>query len=162
VELADVRRALPRDAVLIDFAQVGIAPKHRYAAWTIPPEGKGEVRLFDLGEADTLDAIAAALHQVIQKSPEVIAAKGESVALKDIEKLFHIAARRLIQPFLKEIEPYPRCILCPEGELWRVPWAALPIAEGQYLCEKHVLSFVISGRDLVANRQELTTSAPLI
>jgi CHAT domain-containing protein len=55
-------------------------------------------------------------------------------------------------------------ILSPDGELWLLPWAALPASVDRFLTEEYGLQFVISGRDLIAPRDDraLSRSAPLI
>src|SRR5262249_14871439 len=133
-----------------------------YGAWIIPPAGKGDVKVFNLGDPDTLDAVALGLRDLIQKSPVNIAAKGEAAAAKDLDKLLAVAARRILQPLMEELKRYPKWVICPDGDLWLLPWAALPVAEKVPLIEKHVLSFVVSGRDLVVKRPDLETSAPIV
>ena len=66
VELDAVREALDSDAVLVELAHFWVydfSAAHsdkpwrttHYAAWIIPPAGKGEVRIVDLGEAKTVE-----------------------------------------------------------------------------------------------------------
>jgi tetratricopeptide (TPR) repeat protein len=74
VELDQVRAVVPADAVFIDVARFKIANfgrkagkrnylPARYAAWLIPATGQGDVRLIDLGDADTIDAAVAAVRK---------------------------------------------------------------------------------------------------
>ena len=67
VELAAVRRNIPKDGVLVDIVRFqpfvfGAKQKENqgqpthYAAWLTPPAGTGDVRVIDLGKADKIDA----------------------------------------------------------------------------------------------------------
>ena len=72
VEPDAVRTALPADAVLVEIARLDVfdfkakgTEKHwqppHYAVWVIPPAGRGEVQVIDLGEAKPIEeAVAAA------------------------------------------------------------------------------------------------------
>jgi len=95
VELDQLRAVLPADAILIDIARFRVAnfkakaterywDPARYAAWLIPAKGHGEVRLVDLGDADTIDAAVAAV------SKGLLAAQGSAT-----KKSVIIEARRM-------------------------------------------------------------------
>ena len=84
----EVRRALPADAVLVEIARFRVfnfqakrterrwGPPH-YAAWVIPPAGRGEVRLIDLGAADVIEADVAAVRRAIQPDLAALRERGE-------------------------------------------------------------------------------------
>ena len=84
----EVRRALPADAVLVEIARFHVfnfqakgterrwGPPH-YAAWVIPPAGRGEVRLIDLGAADVIEADVAAVRRAIQPDLAALRERGE-------------------------------------------------------------------------------------
>lgn len=150
VDTMAVRKALPPDAVYIDFARVGYEGKQRYAAWVVPPVGKGDVRAFDLGDADAVDAIAEALRDSIQAAPRDIAKLGEAAAFQKLDKLFAATAKRLLQPILASADAYPQWIISPDAGLWMLPWAALPVGNGKFLIEDRTIRFVVSGREFVA------------
>ena len=161
-ELDAVRRALPADTVYLDFSRVGADGKQRYAVWVVPPAGQGDVTAFDLGDADGLDALAEAARSAIQAAPRDVARLGEPAAVKKLDKLLAAAARRVLAPLLPAAGRYPRWVVCPDGDLWALPWAALPVADGAAVVERYVLEFVVSGRDVAAARPEVATGPPVI
>ena len=148
VDTAAVRKALPADTVYLDLARVGREGKQRYAAWVVPPAGNGDVRAFDLGDADTLDALAEAARGAIQDAPREVARVGEAAAVQKLDKLLGAAARRILRPVYAAAGGYPNWVVSPDADLWMLPWAALPAGDGTFLAERHVLRFVVSGREL--------------
>jgi len=170
VELGPVRGALPADAVLIEICRFRVArftatgkergkrwdPAH-YAAWVIPPRGQGDVRLIDLGEAERIDAAVAAVRKGLlaaqgsaqQKS--TILEKGEADAEKELRPALAALAKLVLEPLAEHVNGKKHWILSPDGALWLVPWAALPLDDKTYVIEKHTLRYLVSGRDLVTS-----------
>jgi len=166
VELDQVRAVLPVDAILIDIArfkvatfgrQTGEKAYHpaRYAAWLVPAKGQGDVHLIDLGDADTIDATVAAVRKgmlaaqgtATQKS--VIVEKGEADAEKELQPALAALAKLVLQPLSEHIDNRKQWLISPDGALWLVPWAALPLDDKSYVIEKHTVHYLVSGRDLV-------------
>ncbi|MCA9020481.1 MAG: tetratricopeptide repeat protein, partial [Planctomycetaceae bacterium] len=76
VTLQEVRNKLPADSVLVEFVRLtpyvfekegATSQKHRYAAWIIPPAGRGSVKTIDLGTASEIEATLRTGLQSIQK-----------------------------------------------------------------------------------------------
>ena len=156
----EVRRALPADAVLVEIArfyganfQAKRTEKHwgppHYAAWVIPPTGRGEVRLIDLGEADAIEAAVAAVRRAIQPDVAALRQRGEPEVEAALRPPLEALAARVLRPLLPQIGEAKRWVLSPDAALWLVPWAALPLDQGRYAIEDHQISYVVSGRDLV-------------
>ena len=53
-------------------------------------------------------------------------------------------------------------MLGPDAALWLVPWAALPVDDGRYAVEDHLIHLVVSGRDLVSHPEDVAAEAPAI
>jgi CHAT domain-containing protein/tetratricopeptide (TPR) repeat protein len=167
-ELGPVRGALPGDAVLIEIGRFRVArfkaadnekrqpwgPVH-YAAWVIPPRGQGDVQLVDLGEAEKIDQAIAALRKEFRlcQSPETetnpILRRGEPDAEKQLRPALAEVSRRVLEPLRKHIDGRRQWLVSPDGALWLVPWAALPLDDRTYVLEKHTVRYLVSGRDLV-------------
>jgi CHAT domain-containing protein/tetratricopeptide (TPR) repeat protein len=161
VEAAEVRKALPKDAVLVDIAQFSVwdfrqkmATKpwqpRRYAAWVIPPQNRDKIQLIDLGPADKIDAAVAQARRYLQEAPNNLPRKEARQAELQGARALKALAALVLRPLEKQLRPYRTWIISPDAALWLVPWAALPLPDGSHAIEKHTVSYVISGRDLVA------------
>jgi len=166
IELAEVRRAIPPDAILIEIARFDVfdfkakvsakeTKGTHYAVWLIPPADRGEIKLVDLGDAEPIDkavqtvreGFRAAQGTANQKS--VILEKGEADAEMDIRPALAALSKKIVEPLGEMLAGRSQWILSPDSALWLVPWAALPLADGSYAIEKHQICYLISGRDLV-------------
>jgi CHAT domain-containing protein len=176
IEPGALRKAIPAEAVLVDIARFddydfqstgeeNTWKPSRYAAWIIPPAGKGEISIVDLGEAERMDAAVNSLQKSMRvamgssNSTGAIATNGEVDAEKQILEPFTNVARLALRPLLEAIPADTKQILLsPDGQLWLVPWAALPMADGKYAIEQYQIRYLTSSRDLVAS--ETAGSAP--
>jgi len=173
IDLDTVRRTLPPDAVLVEFALFRMANYEtarletpHYAAWMIPAAGNGEVLLIDLGEAGPIDgAIVAALQALkpdLEALRETLRNRGEPDAEQQLHKPLLELARLVLQPLLPHIGQAKRWLISPDAALWLVPWAALPLPDGRYAIEGHLISYLVSGRDLVADPGSRATGPPIV
>jgi CHAT domain-containing protein len=167
VEVARLQDALPADAVFIDLARFDVfEPKTgrqpaRYAAWITPK--KGPTRLIDLGAAKDIDDAIADVRHVLEKASATLKEQGEPRAEKAVREPLAQLAKLVLEPLRKEIDGTKRWVISPDGDLWLVPWAALPLDEKTFVIEKHTLQLVVSGRDLLArNPVPGKTTAPAI
>jgi tetratricopeptide (TPR) repeat protein len=165
VELAEVRKALPADAVLIEiskFREANFDPKekdkrwlgYRYAAWVITAEG--DVHVVDLGPADAIEDAVKDVRQALKdaqgspKHPSTITQDGEPDAEKALLKPLAALSKLVLEPLAEHIDGKKRWYVSPDASLWLVPWAALPLKDGRYAVEAHTISYLVSGRDLAA------------
>lgn len=164
VGLAEVREALPPDAVLIEIgrfdranfqARRGVKPflGPRYAAWLVPPAGQGRVQVIDLGEAAAIERNVAAVRKALADSATAIAADGEPEAEKTLRRHLGALAGQLLRPLAPHVGARRQWFVSPDGPLWLVPWAALPVDEEHYAVEGHTIRYLVSGRDLVTPPQ---------
>jgi len=180
VELAAVREALPADSVLIDIARF----RHRdfgkqrasewwgparYAAWVIPPTGRGEIRIVDLGDAVALEDAVQKVRTAIevtttgtpvnretnsspksatQATPSLLQEKGERAAVDALREPLSHLGDLLWKPLAPHVGDAKSLIISPDGTLWLAPFGALPI-EDRFLIEDFAIQYAVSGRDLV-------------
>jgi CHAT domain-containing protein/tetratricopeptide (TPR) repeat protein len=159
VDLDEVRRVLPADTVLVEIVRLrlrdvtatGVAPvwqAARYAAWLIPAAGKGKVELIDLGKAEQIEAAVEAVQTELQEAPRAIS-DNEQTAERQLRRVLEPLAELVLRPVAARAGDAKHLLLSPDGALWLVPWAALPIDKGTYAVEKYALGYVVSGRDLL-------------
>lgn len=166
VELADVRRAIPKNSVLVEIARFRVrdfkargADEGRwqsphYAAWIIPAAEQGAVKLLDLGEADAIEAAVVTVREALVAAVPSIRMNGEAEAEQELLQPMGALAKLVLTPIAAELGEAEGVILSPDATLWLVPWSALPVAdkpvtENQYAIEKYRLGYVVSGRDLI-------------
>ncbi len=176
IPLERVRKSLPPDAVHVNIARfyyydftAKVGTTHgrwgdaRYTACIIPPQGLGDVKIVDLGDAPALDAAVQAARQAIQHGAKKIPQVGEPAAERECRPSLRELAKRLLDPLLPHVGDARHIILSPDGQLWLAPWSVLPLESGKYAIERFELSYVVSGREL-ADRQSQpdSPSAPLV
>jgi CHAT domain-containing protein/Tfp pilus assembly protein PilF len=168
IEIRQLRAALRPEAVFIDLARFDVAVfgatgkekrwgAARYVAWVTPKEGP--VRVIDLGEADRIDAAVAKARRALDEAPRRLKADGEIEADKAARQALADLAALVLQPLRQHIDGAQRWVISPDGNLWLVPWAALPLDDKTYAAERHTIQLVVSGRDLVAARTPGGTAA---
>ena len=120
---ADLRTALPPDAVLVNYIEYG----KKLAAFVVRKDGITRV---ELGDAAPVAAAADALRATLTRRP---IADGPAATL-----------RKLVwEPLAKSIGGASTVLVCPDGPLCRVPFAALPGTDpAKYLIEELAVAVV--------------------
>jgi CHAT domain-containing protein/Tfp pilus assembly protein PilF len=174
IELAEVRRSIPSQSVLIEIARFRLrdfAARHadpnkwqpaHYAAWIIPAADEGVVRLIDLGPADTIEERVKDAREALVKAVEVIRSEGEPDAEQQLLVPLAKVADVAFKPILSQVGTADTLILSPDASLWLMPWSALPLDDKTYAVEKYVITYVVSGRDVIRHAVEPKLTAPVI
>jgi CHAT domain-containing protein len=150
--LADVARDIPTEAALVDFIQYqryDFASKpnewkeSRYAAYLTFPLARDATNIVvervDLGEAAPINE---AVELVCKRmSAGQFAAKDLSPALQQLSDLVYAP----LAPYLTNVS---HLIVCPDGQLSRLPFEMLPVGN-KFLVEEKTISYVTSGREIV-------------
>ena len=105
----------------------------RYVAWLIPPAGKAEIQMVDLGEAAKIEPLVAAARKGIDGSWKEINNVGEAAAEKNIQRSFRELAVAVLDPVLAKAGGAKRLILSPDGASGscRLPPCRWPMADIQ-------------------------------
>ena len=152
INVSDVQKALPADAVLVDYIRVRhpdtIANwRDRYGAVVIAPQGP--VQWFDLGAAAEIDASLAALAKNIQDSSLGTKTWSDEMADQALKAQY----RTLVAPLLHALPSSLRSlILSPDSNLQSAPFCAFLDSEGHFLCERWNIRMVAAARDLLSER----------
>ncbi len=128
----------------------------------IPPAGQGEIRVIDLGEAESIEAAALALRHGIELGRSVLREGSEAESEASLNHVLEALAERVLRPLLPHIGTSPRWILSPDKALWLIPWAALPAEQGRYAIEDHAIQLVVSGRALAHEASVTSNGRPLV
>ena len=191
--LADVAFTLPTNAVLVDFVsyhRYDASTKtngwqfpwkeERFAAYLTFPAPLPEapvldpmsgrpvlpipaynpaliVQRVDLGEAAPINAAVAELHQLFAE---------RRIAPQRLEPVLQRLGALLYKPLARHLTNVAHLIVCPDGQLGRLPFELLPVdAKGRRLVEDKLITYVSSGREvarLAQPRAAVATTAPLV
>ncbi len=149
VTLERILSALPADAALVEIASYRpFNPRAksrrakygtpRYAAYVLKPNG--EISFADLGDAVSLDALAANFRSAL-KSP--------NSTERRVKQQARILDERLMRPIRELLGSIKRVFLCPDGALNLIPFEALVNESSSYLLEDYSFNYLTSGRDLL-------------
>ena len=142
-KLNEIRQvAKTQNATLVQYSIVG--PDLLYI-WVIKPSGEIIFRSTKLKTTQSLAQLVASSRSEIgvrgrseiKRESSASDTDRTSSDLGDLAKLHQI----LIDPIAQDLptEPNQRVIFLPQGELFLVPFAALPNAQGQYLIQRHTI-----------------------
>jgi tetratricopeptide (TPR) repeat protein len=161
VTLDQVRKALPPKTVLVEVAAFPIRQFDAksgndvfgtpcYAAWVIPPAGQGEVRLIKLGDLRAIDLAVAESRSAMEAFPQQIQALGERVAADKAAAACGKLSLMVWVPIQSAVGDATSVIISPDGGLGLFPWEALLTEYDKFLIEQKQISYVVTGRNLVA------------
>ncbi len=129
----------------------------RYLGWLV--KSSGEPSFYDLGLADELDHKIGDCRDEFQQSLQTIEKIGEVAATKRVQKRLHDLATQVLHPLADDLRGVEYLTICPDGELWLVPWAALPLPSGKPLAEELTVSHRFSIGELLTKRPPVKGTA---
>jgi CHAT domain-containing protein/tetratricopeptide (TPR) repeat protein len=147
LSLAEIAGRLPADAVLVDLVQyqrTDVVRKQlkeqRYAAYlTFPFPHHSFVERVDLGEAAPIDEAIGVIAKRF--------AAGQYAA-KDLPPVFQRLSELVYAPLANYLRDTKHLIICPDGQLDRVPFEMLPVGN-KFLLEEKTISYVTSAREII-------------
>ena len=150
--LVDIARGLPAQSVSIDFvsyfrfdyeSKTNRWKEARYAAYLTFPLESGAtnavVAMLDLGEAMPIDP---AVETITKRM-----AAGQ-FATSDLSNAVQRVSDLVYGPLAKHLTDVAHLIVCPDGQLSRLPFEMLRHG-GKFLVEEKTISYVGSGREIV-------------
>ena len=152
LSLFDIARSLPFQSALVDFiqyrrydfaAQTNQWKEQRYAVYLTFPLANDStnvvVERLDLGEAAPINESIALVCK--RMSAGQFAAKDLAAALQRLSDLVYT-------PLAGYLTNASHLIICPDGQLSRLPFELLPVGS-KFLVEEKTISYVTSGREIV-------------
>lgn len=170
ITLADFRARIPADAAVVQTVRAsweleGANPPQslkQYLAWVIPSQGKGNLKLVQLGEPAAVDEEIKKYRQEMEKAAFAISAVGEARAEQALRESMKNLEKLLLAPLLPHLGQARRWMISPDGDLWFVSWAALPLGAANYVVDNHTVSYLISGRELLQQAGDAAAGPPLV
>jgi CHAT domain-containing protein len=71
-------------------------------------------------------------------------------------------SKQLLEPLREHLSEYENWMIAPDGLTWLLPFSALLLDDSTYVVERHTVSYLMSGRDLLEPSSEAETSGPLV
>ena len=175
VEIDQVRDVIDENKVLVELSRIPAIktkkvqgrlvsqPTQFYGAWVIPPKkSKKKVKFVPLAPAEEVDNAILAYHKAIMMGPAVIKRAGERPAVMKINHVVRDLSKQLLDPLREHLSEYENWMIAPDGLTWYLPFSALLWDETTYVVERHTISYLMSGRDLLAPSSKAETSGPLV
>ncbi|HEX9824928.1 MAG TPA: tetratricopeptide repeat protein [Actinomycetota bacterium] len=170
--------ALPEGSVLVEFVRFIVHDFHavrendeprwgppRYVAFVLPAGDPEAVALVDLGEAEPIDELIAALRGAITGEGESRGMGDGRKPRKSAELEVGAALRKAVfDPLQAALGGSSRLFLALDGDLTRLPFEVLPTEGGGRLIGDFQLSYLSTGRDLVrfGVASEAETTGPVV
>jgi len=178
VELDAVREAMADDQVMVNVIQVrpidlfavGVGRDRfgdaRYVAYIVPPKGKGQVQLVDLGECAAIDDSIMKIRDWIsdnQVRDAFLAQASGADGSSDWQKVFAPAKEKVWEPIAKRLPADAKqLLLSPDGAMWLMPWNSIPTGADRFLIEDYSIRYLTSGRELVLPKAKADIGPPLL
>ena len=149
---AQVARALPLGAALIDIARVdgvnfqakGKGKKWlsaHYLAFVLHAGPGAQATLLDLGDAEAIDRLMARFKKWVT-SDNAIGRQNALAAARDLHA-------QVFAPLKPALGPVKEIFVAPDGNLNLLPFEVLQGPDGKFLIEEYTFYYVGSGRDLL-------------
>jgi len=159
VTLEAVQQQIPADAALVEIVQYQPFDfkarqgerfgSQRYAAYVLL--ATGEPRWADLGPV-------AEVEPLLQRFQEGIT--NEDIWGDELQRRAQALEAKLMAPVRSLTGDKRQILLSLDGELNRIPFAALVDPQGRYLLENYTITYLSSGRDLLRLSEAIPSQSP--
>lgn len=159
--------ALEPDAALVEFVRFRVFDEtavpargelrwtnYRYIAFVLLARDPERISFIDLGDAEPIEKSVSTLRQSIAGQSRGTRTKDSDERPGNDQLLTTLqqgsALRTLVfDPIRPLLGNRKRVILAPDGDLFRLPFEALPIDETRFLIDEYIFSYVSVGRDIL-------------
>lgn len=170
VEVKDLFQHLPHKTCLVEYLNIfeqlpkeapGDQQEHAFRTLVFIATPQHVVKLVDLGPTLALDECARVARTAIQEELNVFEQDNpqldENLSDATIDALKQLY-KKIWEPIENVLDGPDRVLVCPDGQLNLIPFAALIDDEGLYLVQKYSLAYLTSGKELAAKRKRKSQS----
>jgi CHAT domain-containing protein len=177
VSLDAVASALPPAGALVEYVRFPMRDfdfspwsrqawgSERYAAFILP-QADARVQLVDLGPADPIDDLLNEFRYAVARGGEGVYGMEHGPDRDEVDQLGQRLRAAVFDPVAVHLpalgEQGRPLIVVPDGNLTKLPFAVLPTVRGTHLVDDYVISFLPSGRKLLAYRPEVPAGTSLV
>jgi CHAT domain-containing protein len=153
---------LPKDSIFIDFAKIRpydfkqrIRGPEKYFAFILIPQKTPLVKLIEIADAASVDNLLKDYqHEMNRVKTQGIIPDHEAIN-KSTKAIYNVLFGKLEQYTADKKSLF----ISPDGTLNLIPFEILTTTDGKRLIEKHAISYVGAGRDIVRFTDTATTGA---
>ncbi|MFF7043679.1 CHAT domain-containing protein [Streptomyces massasporeus] len=168
VTLEAVRSQLPKGSALVEFLCVPTLDESavpaeggsrwgpdRYYAFVVTPDRDADIRLIDLGRADSVDANIVLLRRDVTRGDRARDIDPKEAAPDDVARAASEAAVELRETLLDplRIADGTRLFVAPDAQLYTLPFEILPLDGDRLVIDAHEIAYLTTGRDLIPVHQ---------
>ncbi len=163
IGLFDISGILPANSVLVDFVEwrpsKGIETNPQESQYTVyltyhfnPNIKRQTIKRVDLGQADTINNLIEKISLRINN---------KQYEARDLKENLAKLSQLIYDPIREAVKDCSHLIICPDGQLSRIPFEMLPTENG-YLVEEKTITYVTSGREIyrLKNKPKLASNMP--
>jgi CHAT domain-containing protein/tetratricopeptide (TPR) repeat protein len=162
-----VALALPEGVALAEFVQFRVADSRavpargdeqwkpaRYVAFVLRAGDPDDVRMIDLGEAESIDFmiidfLAGVTGTDAERSRRDMSKRREGPSPASGEQLGSQLRAVVFDRLLPALDGHTRLLIAPDGGLSKLPFQVLPRDDGRRLIDDYQISYLGSGRDVL-------------
>jgi CHAT domain-containing protein/tetratricopeptide (TPR) repeat protein len=161
-----VALGLPEGVALVEFVRLPILilrssampgepewKPARYVAFVLQPGDPDDVRMIDLGESEPIDRLIADFRAGIIAEADGGAGRDLTRRQASVSLPAPGAGAALSAALFDRLAPAlggrTRLLIAPDGDLARLPFEVLPIADGRRLIDVYQISYLSCGRDVL-------------
>ena len=154
IDTAAIRKSLAPNSIYLDFYRTTLEIDNAsvYAVWVAFPH-KESVELVILPNADEIDSLVNTIRREISTQIQQPVVSDNDV----VDGFLNELSTMLFQPLQKYLHGVEQIVLCPDEQLWLLPWSALKSpGSNKYLIENFKIRFISCGADLALPNKSAT------
>jgi len=126
----------------------------RYVAFVLAGSEPDEVKMIDLGEAESIDRLIAGFRAGTIAEAETADARNMAIKREEApptaeDDAGSVLRATLFDRLVPALGSRRRLLIAPDGDLTRLPFEVLPTTDGRHLIDDYQISYLSCGRDVL-------------